>query len=152
MISSAGEERVTLDLDQAEEAIRQRWFVWTAAGLTVHPVTRADQDDGCAGPVERSDVTAPGSISLHVSRPTAHVDVVVQRDGWAEVAVLRPGADDVMRASAQLGSVAAFGELVDRAVELITWSGEPKEPPRQHPKRAARWVLGYDGEAWSSGS
>jgi hypothetical protein len=147
---------VSLDLDQAEAEIRQRWFVWTAAGLTVHPVTWIDQDDAWpAQRVGRSDVTAPRSMGLHVSRPSAHVDIVLQRDGWAEVAVLRPGADAVIQATAQIESVAAFGALVDRAIELITWSGVSAShgtaartaPP---PERAAHWVLGYDGSPWSS--
>jgi hypothetical protein len=149
-------EPVTLDLDQAEAEIRQRWFVWTAAGLTVHPVTWTDQNDAGAGQrVGRSDVTTPRSMGLHISRPTAHVDIVLHRDGWADVAVLRPEADTVIRATAQVESVAAFGALADRAVELITWSGVPgghgpassNAPP---PERAAQWVLGYDGEGWSN--
>jgi hypothetical protein len=151
-------EPVTLDLDKAEAEIRQRWFVWTAAGLTVHPVTWTDQDDPRPGRrVGRSDVTTPRSMSLHVSRPSAHVDIVLHRDGWAEVAVLRPEADAVVQATAHLESVAAFGALVDRAVELITWSGIPgshgpaaKSTPL--PDRAAHWVLGYDGERWSNES
>ena len=134
---------VTIDLHEAEAEIRQRWFVWTAAGLTVGAVTRADRNEASA------------SMGLHVSRPSAHVDIVVQRDGWAEVAVLRPGADAVVRATAQLESVAAFAALVDRAVELITWSGVPKgDGPDAHsvPQRAGQWVVGYDGEGWSNGS
>lgn len=147
-----------LDLDEAEGEIRRRWFVWTAAGLTVHPVTWLDQNDaGPARRVGRPDVPAPRSMGLHVSRPNAHVDIVVHRDGWSEVAVLRPGADAVTRATAQVDSVAAFGALVERAVELITWSGEPRgdrptarsAPP---PERADRWVVGYDGEGWSNES
>jgi hypothetical protein len=140
-------EPVALDLDEAEAEIRQRWFVWTAAGLTVDPVTWSG----------RSDVTTPASLSLHVSRPSAHVDVVVHPDGWAEVTVLRPEADAVVQATAQLESVAAFADLLDRAVELITWSGVPrKDAPAASgatlPERAGRWVLGYDGERWSNGS
>jgi hypothetical protein len=151
-------EPVTLDLDEVEAEIRQRWFVWTAAGLTFDPVTRTDQNDASpAQRVGRSEVTTPGSIGLHVSRPTAHVDVVVHRDGWAEVAVLRPEADAVVQATAQLGSVAAFADLLDRAVELITWSGVPGSagPAASSaplPERAGRWVLGYDGERWSNRS
>jgi hypothetical protein len=142
----------TVDLDKAEAEIRQRWFVWTAAGLGVHPVTWTDRND--AAPAERggrSDVTAR-SLALHVSRPSAHVDIVLHPDGWAEVAVLRPDADAVVRATEQIESVAAFGALVDRAVELITWSGVPKARGRQHSERAAQWVVGYDGEGWSNQS
>ena len=149
-------EPATLDLDAAEAEIRHRWFVWTAAGLTVHPVTWTDQNDARpARPVGRSDVTTPRSMALHVSRPNAHVDIVLDRDGWTEVAVLRPDADAVVQATAQVESVAAFAALADRAVELITWSGVPKghrpatgTAPR--PERAAQWVLGYDGEGWSN--
>jgi hypothetical protein len=78
---------VTLELDTAEAELRRRWFVWTAAGLRVHPVTWTDQND---------------ALGLRVSRPSAHVDVVLHRDGWAEVAVLRPGADAVVQATAQV--------------------------------------------------
>jgi hypothetical protein len=149
-------EPITLDLDEAEAEIRQRWFVWTAAGLTVHPVTRIDQNDARPPPVGRSDVTTPRSIRLRVSRPTAHVDIVLHADGWTEVAVLRPEADAVVHATAELESVAAFGELVDRTIELITWSGVPKghgpAGSAPLPERAARWVLGYDGEGWSNES
>ena len=138
-------EPIALDLDEAEAEIRRRWFVWTAAGLTVHPVTWNDQNE------------APRSMGLHVSRPSAHVDIVLYGDGWTEVAVLRPEADAVVRATAQVESVAAFRNLLDRAVELITWSGVPRsdsptagKAPRA--ERAAQWVLGYDGEGWSSQS
>ena len=146
-------EPVTLDLDAAEAEINQRWFVWTAAGLTVHPVTWTDHNDAGAAPrVGRSEVTSLGSVGLQVSRPDAHVNIVVQRDGWAEMAVLRPGADTVVRATAQLESIAAFAALVDRAVELITWSGVAKDRECQHSERAGQWVAGYDGEGWSTGS
>ncbi|HEV3363499.1 MAG TPA: hypothetical protein VG795_05050 [Acidimicrobiia bacterium] len=151
-------EPVTLDLDTAEAEIRQRWFVWTAAGLTVHPVTWIDDNDARpAQRVGRSDVTTPRSMGLHVSRPTAHVDIVLHRDGWTEVAVLRPEADAVIRATAHVESVAVFGDLLDRAVELITWSGMPKgDGPAARsaplPERAPHWVLGYDGEGWSNES
>ena len=151
-------QAVTIDLDEAEAEIRQRWFVWTAAGLSVGPVTWTDGSDARqARRVGRSGVASPASLGLHVSRPTAHVDVVVHLDGWAEVTVLRPEAEAVVQATAQLESVAAFAELLDRAVELITWSGVPgsagpaasSTPP---PERADHWVLGYDGERWSNGS
>ena len=147
---------ITVDLDEAEAVVRQRWFVWTAAGLRVHPVTWADHDD--ARPSSRvgpSDADTPRAMGLHVSRPNAHVDIVLHRDGWAEVAVLRPEADAVVRATAQVESVAAFGDLLDRSVELITWSGASKHDgsapgsgPR--PDRADHWVRGYDGEGWSN--
>jgi hypothetical protein len=96
-------------------------------------------------------------LGLHVSRPTAHVDVVVHPDGWAEETVLRPEADAVVQATAQLESVAAFADLLDRAVELITWSGVPRSAgsagsSARLPERADRWVLGYDGERWSNRS
>ena len=47
--------------------------------------------------------------------------------------------------------------LVDRAVELITWSGVrggrgPAARSAPPPERAAKWVLGYDGERWSNES
>ena len=134
-------EPVILDLDEADAEIRQRWFVWTAAGLTVGPVTWTDGN----------------ALGLHVSRPAAHVDVVVHPDGWAEVTVLRPEAEAVVQATAQLESVAAFADLLDRAVELITWSGVPRSAgsagsSARLPERADHWVLGYDGERWSKGS
>lgn len=138
-------EPIALDLDEAEAEIRRQWFVWTAAGLTVHPIRWNDQTEG------------PRSMGLHVSRPSAHVDIVLACDGWTEVAVLRPEADALVRATAQVGSVAAFRELLHRAVELITWSGVPRsdsptagKAPR--PERAAQWVVGYDGEGWSNQS
>ncbi|HYH51882.1 MAG TPA: hypothetical protein VEG38_20240 [Acidimicrobiia bacterium] len=143
-----------VDLDEADAAIRQRWFVWTAAGLAVAPVVWTDQNDatGRASRVERSEVQAPGSLALHVARPTAHVDVVLHRSGSAEVAVLRPEADAVVRTEVQLGSVEAFGELLDRVVELITWSGVPKERGPHRPQRAGQWVVGYDGDRYPTGA
>ena len=143
---------IALDLDAAEAEIRQRWFVWTAAGLTVEPVTWTDPKDAArpAPLVGRSEVGTPRSLGLHVSRPTAHVDIVLHTDGRTEVAVLRPEADAVVHETAQFGSVAAFGQLLDRVVELITWSGEPNDDggaaPSVPPERAARWVLGHDGD------
>ena len=142
----------TVDLDQAVTEIQHRWFVWTAAGIKVHPVTWTDEDAGRPAPlVGRSDVTAPRSLGLRVSRPNAHADIVVYADGWSDVAVRRPDADDVIHATAQLDSVDAFGSLLDRVVELITWSGvhtdhrcsAPGTPAR--PPRAAHWVAGFDG-------
>jgi hypothetical protein len=119
-------------------------------------VTWTDHHDaGAAQRVGRSDVTSPGSICLRVSRSSAHVDIVAQ-DGWAEVTVLRPGPDTVVRATAQLESVAAFAAPVDRAVELITRSGIPRtDTPAATgtplPPPTDQWVLGYDGERWSNG-
>jgi hypothetical protein len=141
-----------LDLDQAEAEIQARWFVWTAAGLTVHPVTWTDDNAGRPAPlVRRSDVVRPRSLGLRVSRPTAHADVVVYADGWIDTAVRRPGTEAVVHANAQVDSVDAFGALLDRVVELITWTGDPRDdrpsapgtPAR--PQRAAHWVLGFDG-------
>jgi hypothetical protein len=127
---------VALDLNEAEAEVRQRWFVWTAAGLVVGPITWIDQEE--AGPAAgESGVAAPRSMGLHVSRPGAHADVVLHPDGWAEVAVLRPGADAVVHCTAQVETVAAFATLVDRAVELITWSGAPKDDSPT-PRRALR--------------
>lgn len=141
-----------LDLDQADAEIRRRWFVWTAAGLKVHPVTWTDHDEGRPAPlVGRSDVTTPPSLGLRVSRPNGHADIVVYADGWADVAVRRPDADHVAHASSQLESVDAFGALLDRVVELITWSGIRNDERRSatgtlaRPQRAAHWVLGFDG-------
>jgi hypothetical protein len=104
-------DRTVLALDEAEAEIQSRWFVWTAAGLKVHPVTWTDHDAG------------PRSLGLRVSRPNAHADIVLYADGWTDVAVRRPGADAVTPETAQLESVDAFGRLLDRVIELITWSG-----------------------------
>ncbi|MCA1846416.1 MAG: hypothetical protein LC792_25125 [Actinobacteria bacterium] len=151
------DDPIVVDLDEAEAEIRQRWFVWTAAGLTVDPVTWTDQTDAAAPRprVARAEVTtAARLLGLHVSRPSAHADIILRSDGWTELAVLRPGAVTVVHTAAHVESVEAFGHLLDRVVELITWSGVPKENvaadrrvPR--PERAAHWVLGYDGERWS---
>jgi hypothetical protein len=148
------QEPVALDLDEAAAEIRRRWFVWTAAGLTVHPIVRTDQNVVArpSPPVGGSEVTTP-SLGLHVSRPTAHVDIVLHADGWTEVAVLRPEADAVVHATAALESAEEFGDLLERVVELITWSGVPGTggaSPPVAPARAADWVLGYDGERWPS--
>ena len=126
-----------MDLDEADAEVRHRWFVWTAAGLTVHPVTWAEP---------------PRSLGLRVSRPTAHVDILLYGNGRAEVAVLRPDADAVVRTTVQLASVMAFGQLLDRVVELITWSGVPKDRDPGPAERAGDWVLGYDGGHWSDTS
>ena len=141
-----------LDLDQADGEIQRRWFVWTAAGLKAHPVTWTDHDAGRPAPlVGRSHVTTPRSLGLRVSRPNAHADIVVYADGWADVAVRRPDADNVAHATAQLESVDDFGALLDRIVELITWSGIRTDHRRSatgtpaRPQRAAHWVLGFDG-------
>lgn len=72
-------------------------------------------------------------------------------DGWTETAVRRPDADAAVRATAQVDSPEAFGLLLDRVVELITWTGvagdarraDPGLPAR--PQRAEDWVLGFDG-------
>ena len=133
--------RTALDLDQAAAEIQRRWFVWTAAGIRVHPITWAgDETEGSAQ-----------SLRWRASRPNAQADVVLSADGWAETAVRRPGTDTTAHATAQVDSVEAFGLLLDRVVELITWSGPG--PGRGHPaqtgpagaERGADWVLGYDG-------
>lgn len=148
-------EPIALDLDEAAAEIRRRWFVWTAAGLTVHPIIRTDRNDDArpSPPIEGPELATPPSLGLHVSRPTARVDIVLHADGWTEVAVLRPEADAVVHATAALESVEAFGELLERVVELITWSGVPGAAgaaPTVPPERADEWVLGYDGERWPS--
>ncbi len=118
--------------------IRRRWFVWTAAGLRVHPVTWAE-------------TTTPRSGCLWVSRPNAQADIVFYADGWTETAVRRPDADAAVCATAQVDSPEAFGLLLDRVVELITWTGIAGDDRRAdpvsaaRPPRAADWVLGFDG-------
>jgi hypothetical protein len=65
-------EPVTLDLDKAEAQIRPRWFVWTAAGLTVHPVTWIDQNEARAAQrVGRSDLTTLHAAPLADHGPEA---------------------------------------------------------------------------------
>ena len=134
-------DRTDLDLDQAAAEIQRRWFVWTAAGIRVHPITWA------GGETERPC----RALRWRASRPNAQADVVLSADGWAETAVRRPGATSTVRATAQVDSVEAFGLLLDRVVELITWSGPG--PGQRHatlarpsePQRAPHWVLGFDG-------
>jgi hypothetical protein len=145
-------DRTALDLDHADAEIQGRWFVWTAAGLTVHPVTWTDDDAGRPAPlVGRSEVRTPRSLGLRVSRPNARADMVLYSDGWTDVAVRRPDDDTVVHATAQLDSIEAFGALLDRVVELITWSGVRRDDRRSapdlrpRPQRAAHWVLGFDG-------
>jgi hypothetical protein len=127
-----------LEFDLAHAEIQGRWFVWTAAGLTVHPVTLPEPED-----------TAPRSLRLRVSRPSAHIDIVLSADGWCDVSVRRPGSDDTVHERAQVESVEAFGLLLDRFVELITWSGALPESGSGTPRgqRSAAWVLGHDGNA-----
>ena len=116
--------------------------MWTAAGVRVHPITWSGRDS-------ESVVVTPRSLSWRASRPNAQVDVVLYADGWAETAVRRPGAAATVHATAEVDSVEAFGLLLERVVELITWSGPgPRQLPSApaHPQRAAHWVLGFDGE------
>jgi hypothetical protein len=143
------DDLIALDLDRAAAEIQRRWFVWNAAGLKVHPLTWTDQDNAIRPVplVGRSEVRAPRSLGLHVSRPVAHADIVLHSDGRTRAAILRPGASAVVHETAHLGTVAAFGELLDRVVELITWNGVPKDQGAA-PERAPRWVLGYDGDRW----
>lgn len=145
-------DRAVVDLDEAGNQIQRRWFVWTAAGLSVDPVTWTDSDAARPAPlVGRAEVASPRSLGLRVSRPNALADVVLYADGWADTAVRRPGAAVTVHASAQVDSVEAFGALLDRVVELITWSGVgrdhrrsgPGGPPR--PQRSSHWILGFDG-------
>lgn len=136
---------IDLDLAEANAVIQQRWFVWTAAGLDVQPISWTGEQG------TRPDRAR--ALHLRVTRPNASVDVAVRTDGWTDMTVLRPGADAVVRTRVQVGSVGAFGELLDRVIELITWSGLPKESPAPtaHPQRTEDWVVGYDGNPWSSG-
>jgi hypothetical protein len=126
---------ISLDLDRAEAEIQQRWVVWTAAGLTVQPVTRTGPDTA--------------TLRLRVARPNASADIVLVVDGSCETAVRRPDAAATIHETVQVDSVEAFGELVDRVVELITWSGVPEaigEEPTPPPAQAsASWVLSHDG-------
>jgi hypothetical protein len=122
---------VTVDLDQADAEIRHRWFVWTAAGLTVHPVSVTSR-----------------SLGLRVSRPNAYAECVLNADGRTDVTVRRPDADIETYETVEVDSIDAFGALLDRVVELITWSGVRRdEPGLVRPERAASWVLGFDGQA-----
>ena len=134
-------DRTVLDLDQAAAEIQRRWFVWTAAGISVHPITW----DG-----DETEASAQ-SLRWRASRPNAQADVVLSADGWVETAVRRPGSDATAHATVQVDSIEAFGLLLDRVVELITWGGPG--PGQRHPdpagpagaERGADWVLGYDG-------
>jgi hypothetical protein len=143
-------DRTVVDLDEAASQIQRRWFVWTAAGLRVDPVTWTDRD--AAGPapvVERAEVTTPRSLGVGVFRPNARADVVLYADGWADTAVRRPDTDATVHATAQVDSVEAFGVLLDRVVELITWSGVGRDHSGSKvapgPQRSPHWVLGFDG-------
>ena len=134
-------DRTVLDLDQAAAEIQRRWFVWTAAGIRVHPITWAGRETDDAAP----------SLCWRASRPNAQADVVLHADGWAETAVRRPDTAAATQATAQVDSVEAFGLLLDRVVELITWSGPGPGPRHSAParpagsQRAAHWVVGFDG-------
>jgi hypothetical protein len=129
---------VAVDLDQADAEIKRRWFVWTAAGLTVHPVTWTDDTDA-------------RSLGLRVSRPNAYADIVLYTDGRTDVTVRRPETDAATYETVEVDSIDAFGGLLDRVVELITWSGVRRDHGRedpglpQRPQRAPHWVLGFDG-------
>ncbi len=133
-------DRTVLDLDQAAAEIQRRWFVWTAAGIRVHPISWVGDE-----------TEQTRSLRWRASRPNAQADVVLSADGWADSAVRRPGTDTTAHATAQVDSVEAFGLLLDRVVELITWSGPGR--PQRHlaparpagAERGADWVLGYDG-------
>jgi hypothetical protein len=114
--------------------------VWTAAGIRVHPITLAGAETGEAR-----------SLCLRVSRHNARADVVLSADGWVETDVRRPDAAATTHATAEVDTVDAFGLLLDRVVELISWSGPGREgrhaapADRAGPERAAHWVVGYDG-------
>ena len=128
---------MAVDLDRADAEIKHRWFVWTAAGLTVHPVERADDTDAPA-------------LRLRVSRPDAYADIAVSADGRIEVTVRRPGADTDAHETVEVDSIDAYVELLDRVVELITWSGvrrddRPEAGLPRRPERAPYWVRGFDG-------
>ena len=139
-------DRTAVDLDQAATEIQRRWFVWTAAGLRVHPVTWTDRDAARPAPRSgRSQVSTPRSLGLRVSRPNAQADVVLYADGWVDTAVRRPDTEAVVHASAQVDSVDAFGSLLDRVVELITWSGERSDHRRSTPGTPARPQGGSPG-------
>ena len=133
-------DQTVLDLDEAAAEIQRRWFVWTAAGIRVHPITWTGDE---AEPAR--------CLSWRASRPNAQADVVLCTDGWAETSVRRPEADATVHATAQIDSAEAFGLLLDRIVELITWSGPGPGQRHSAPARpsgaarAAEWVLGFDG-------
>lgn len=134
---------VLLDLEEAGAEVQRRWFVWTAAGIRVHPITSAG--------LARPGTCTPWSLAWRASRPNSQADVVLYADGWVETAVRRPGAAATVHATAQVDSVEAFGLLLERVVELITWSGpgpgrrDPGPVRPAGPQRAAHWVLGFDG-------
>ena len=144
-------DRTVLDLDQAAAEVQRRWFVWTAAGIRVHPITWSGRETERPPPPVAPEAITPRSMGLRASRPNAQADVVLYADGWAETAIRRPDAAGTAHATAQVESVEAFGLLLDRVVELITWSGPgsrqrhsaPARPAG--PQRAAHWVLGFDG-------
>jgi hypothetical protein len=135
-----GIDRTVIDLDQAAAVIDRQWFVWTAAGIRVHPIALAGAETG-----------QPRSFRLRVSRHNAQADVVLYADGWVETDVRRPDATATTHATAEVDTVDAFGHFLDRIVELISWSGPGLEskhsPPADTagPERAAQWVAGYDG-------
>jgi hypothetical protein len=144
-------DRTVLDLDEAAAEVQRRWFVWTAAGIRVHPITWTGHETERPPLVGRPEAGTATSLRLRASRPNAQADVVVYADGWVETAVRRPDVAATAHATAQVDSVEEFGLLLERVVELITWSGPG--PGQRHPapprpagqQRAAHWVLGFDG-------
>ncbi|MEV6757641.1 hypothetical protein [Streptomyces sp. NPDC051214] len=77
-----------IDLDQAAAQISCRRRRWTAAGLTVRPITW--REGAAAWPqrleTSRSEVRDPDSVGIHVTGPAdAELLVVLYRGGWADV-------------------------------------------------------------------
>jgi hypothetical protein len=93
-------------------------------------------------------------LGLRVSRPNAHADIVLYADGRTNVTVRRPDADADTDETVEVDSIDAFGGLLDRVVELITWSGVRRDHRREdpglvpRPQRAPHWVVGFDGHRW----
>lgn len=77
-----------IDLDRAAAQINTRRQRWTAAGLTVGPLTWRDMAACWPQPLERnrSRVAEPDSVGVHLTGPAdAELLVVLFRGGWADV-------------------------------------------------------------------
>ena len=111
-----------IDLDRVADEFIQRRAGWTAAGLSVGPITWMDNEATWPRPVvtDRGEVERPMSLGVRIERgAAAEAELVVYAGGWADLMLYGIGDEDVLGEYVELETADEVGPLVDRAVARV---------------------------------
>jgi hypothetical protein len=102
-----------IDLDAVAAELEQRRAVWTAAGITVGPLTWRDAaaDWPQALVTDRSAVIDPESVGVRLSDDGQETELVLWTGGWADLAALIAGVP--INETPEFGDVGACMAVAD---------------------------------------